>query len=121
MPADRNNTVEAFHDDESFHPEEIRLRERAEEKAVEIAAVNPARDTGEIAVLAQTINGGSYPTTSNVFYKCQVQAVYGDEAEGATATLTAGGYIYAACIGTAPPVNTQILCRYVSNRWVFQS
>ncbi len=72
-------------------------------------------------IVGRTVNGGSYPTAAQRFYKMEVVSVTGDEVEGGAPTLTLGGEFFAVNLGTAiPAVGTDHVVSHVPWRFVFR-
>jgi hypothetical protein len=107
-----------MHDDADLR--ELRQRVAALERLLDrLEAEAPA---GEPCAVGTTASRGSYPTAAGRFYGMDVAEVIGDEAEGATPSLTgSSGPVFAANLGSAiPPAGTVLPIDRVARRWVFR-
>lgn len=77
--------------------------------------------SGTVVLILQTTTDGDYPTTPNVFYKCDVVQVGGNEREGDSfVTGTTGSTVYAANLGSVvPPPGTFVVGVFVPDRHCF--
>jgi hypothetical protein len=76
---------------------------------------------GAPSLLARTTVLSAYPTRAQCYYACEPLTLLGLEVEGGSGVLTEVDATFLALnIGNSvPPVGTQVLATFVSNRWVF--
>lgn len=77
---------------------------------------------GSAAVLCQTFEEGTYPTSAASMFACKPQEIDSDESEGAAASYveSSATVLYAANLGgSVPPQNTNVIAHSVGGRWVF--
>jgi hypothetical protein len=79
-----------------------------------------------LAIVAKTVDGGSYPTTAGVVYMGVIQDIDADDTEGAVATFTDDtdeeGTPMVPLLnigGNVPPAGTRVIAVSTSAKWVF--
>jgi hypothetical protein len=102
-----------------MHDQAILQRRRLDDLRDDLDNLVPPADAGPRCCVVQTATLTTYPTAAASFFYCQIQKLSGSQTEGATPTLTAGGYIFAANTGAAiPPNGTNLIASWVESRWV---
>jgi hypothetical protein len=97
------------------------LRTRLAALEARADALGERGDSGARRMVARVFNAGAIPATTGKFFACHPVAVTGDEAEGATPSLTVdtSQVIYVDVLGTrVPAVGDDLACRRVAHRWV---
>ncbi|WP_435005153.1 hypothetical protein P12x_003047 [Tundrisphaera lichenicola] len=105
---------------DSEYDDARRLRER--QARAEREASSPRGDAGGGApcLVGQVLS--PVGTDPGAVFKLQAQDLTGDESEGSPGVLDdAGFHFFAINLGSAvPPIGTDVLCTFVSYRWVFR-
>jgi hypothetical protein len=80
-------------------------------------------DYGSAALLVQTIQLTTYPTTAQTMYACNPVNIDGDEIEGGVVTYIpdTNTVVFILNVGSAiPPLGTRRVASGVGGRWTFQ-
>lgn len=102
------------------------LEDEARTLRSRVAAIQDAMDRlgsdssdGNPAMLVETFDDGSYPTTPGKFFAAHPADAGGvEEEDGDVSVPVSGGTVYVAVLGTkTPPVGTKLMARSIGGRW----